>query len=64
MRLMIDIRSDLSHILHDLAHRERRTAQQQAAYLVEQALLSVARCQATPVSAPVALPELDTEEDV
>jgi hypothetical protein len=61
---MIDIRSDLSPILQDLAQRERRTAQQQAAYLLEQDLLRVARLQATPASVPVAMPEPDTEEAV
>jgi hypothetical protein len=60
---MIDIRSDLSHILHDLAHRERRTAQQQAAYLIEQALLCLARTQAAPATTPVPTLVADEEED-
>ena len=64
MRLMIDIRSDLSHILHDLAQRERRTVQQQAAYMLEQDLLCVARLQATPANAPAAMPEPEPEEGV
>jgi hypothetical protein len=63
MRLMIDIRPDLSPILSDLAARERRTTQQQAAYMLEQALLALARCQATPASAPVAMPDPDGQED-
>jgi hypothetical protein len=58
---MIDIRSDLSPILSDLAARERRTTQQQAAYLVEQALLCVARTQAAPAVTPV--PTLAPDEE-
>jgi hypothetical protein len=62
MRLMIDIRSDLTPILSDLATRERRTTQQQAAYLVEQALLCVARTQAGPAVTPVPMLASDEED--
>jgi hypothetical protein len=62
MRLMIDIRPDLAPILIDLAARERRTGQQQAAYLVEQALLCVARTQAAPAATPVPMLALGEED--
>jgi hypothetical protein len=60
---MIDIRSDLTHILYDLASRERRTVQQQGAWLLEQELLRVARSP-VPASPPMAMPDPDTEEAV
>jgi hypothetical protein len=69
---MIDIRSDLTPILSDLAIRERRTVSQQAAYLLEQALLTLARTKPVVVvtpgpalepDAPVALPAPDEKED-
>jgi hypothetical protein len=60
---MIDIRSDLTPILSDLAIRERRTVSQQTAYLVEQALLCLARTQAAPTTTPVPTLVPDEEED-
>jgi hypothetical protein len=60
---MIDIRADLSHILSDLAARERRTVSQQAAYMLEQTLLCLARTQAAPTPTPVPTLGSDEEED-
>jgi hypothetical protein len=48
-RVTISIRPDLIAVLSDLAQRERRTPQQQAAWLVEQALLAVARTRPIPI---------------
>jgi hypothetical protein len=60
---MIDIRSDLSPILSDLAARERRTTQQQAAYMLEQALLALARTQPAAAVEPAPALEADAQAE-